>query len=259
MSTETMDRPIDPNAGSEPVGAWRIADGKIVRGRGRGGSEQRETLAGSIESVYTQLVHDGVNDKDKTYIGVVLKNTEGAHSVHTSSMSTAMGLMRAMLDCGPGKPVVIVPKLADKPNKFGAFNTYANVYALNPANGQRGASLGSYDKEDTFESLLDAFQTLPFYKERVRGETHTEEGEKVDNLDAEIDLHCKRLGWPTPTENEKGWIEIASEISGTDELMWDAVGPEAKKAIRDSVADAPDGEELPDELKPAKRKLGKAA
>jgi len=98
------------------VKAWRIADGQIIRGRGRGGEEQVPMISGTLLRVG---VHEGATDDGEKYKQVEcdLETVDGRESVKaaiglnpTSSNVTPFMFLQGLLACKKGDVIAINPE-----------------------------------------------------------------------------------------------------------------------------------------------------
>jgi len=105
-----------------------------------------------------------------------------------------------------GELVVVEPNQGSKPNRFGSYTTYANLFHYDAATKktkptarrERDAALTI---DGQWEALASELRQHPAYEERK-----TEEAAQTHF--ALLASECKAKGWPTPQENPTGYRDL---------------------------------------------------
>lgn len=190
---------------------WRIAQGKILRGR-RGEEEERPALLGYLRRIG---VHFGTLDDGREYgkleaelecnggmetVSTNLVNAETGKPTLASSISFAEGLLWAAKD----ELIQVEAKESSKENRYGTRSTYARVTLIDPITlrAKPFAKSESPDwSEDYLDDLIEQIKSHPAYAERPKrdgGPTHR----------SELNKELAAKGWPNPDEAPDEWNKL---------------------------------------------------
>jgi hypothetical protein len=239
---------------SVPTGgakAWRIAQGKIIRGR-TGEEEERGPILGHLIRIGT---HYGTLEDGRAYarlecevktnrgvecVGTALQNPENGKPTLSSSISFAEGL----LECAQGELIQIEAVQGQKTNRYGSRSTYARVSRIDPLTmrakprkAERGD--GRFD-EEYLDELVELLKAHPAYAERPArdaGPTHR----------SELDRELKERGWPDTDLGAPEWLAAANQLGGPFASI-DDVPDDVWGAARQTLAGKT---EMPKFLQPA--------
>lgn len=227
MSEHANDLPSSNAGGSTYPQAWRIASGKLLRGREVDGNlVSLDSLAMRVRRVG---VHEGLGENNKPFQYIECQGDTadmGSVIVHvdTRSKVSSMGMARAMLDTHAGMDISFQPRQADRPTDYGNYVTYCNVSALSPTGG-RGARLGdTYNPDDTIQGLIESLKKLPHYGERKKKDEDDDGGydpfgesvSNVERLEVAINACEKDMIYRNPQENEGAWVALANLMDSTN-------------------------------------------
>lgn len=190
--------------------AWRIADGKLRRGREVDGNlEERTQVTGNLLRVG---VHEGVTDDGQTYekIECDLETANGIVSIgaNTSSVTSSITFAQGLLECAKGELICIEPNKAKKANSRGTYSTYSNVFHVDrqtlKATQTKRWERTDETSDEQLESLKAQLRKHPAYAPRPN---LSSEASEKDLFWAEV--HPK--GWPALDPAEKEYCELASK------------------------------------------------
>lgn len=202
---------------------WRIADGKIVKGR-----EADGTLEPAPYGVLGQLVrvgvHHGVLDDGRTYAKVEceLKTADGVQSVGASltSRMAAISLGEGLLAAKKGDLIKVEAHASAKLNRYNKKTTYASVYRINPETLATvkisEPVLPDYDDlDEAIEAMERMLKEHDAYGERPN---RREEEERNANRSAfeqfKDDLKANNL-WPDFDLARPGYLSLVEKLAGS--------------------------------------------
>jgi hypothetical protein len=249
---------------------WRIADGEIRTGREADGSLQvKEKIVGRLRRIgiffgtskdtgeeYGQLEADIETADGMTRVkcGITEKGT-GKLQPSVAALSFAEGL----LDIAKDELFVVTANLASKPNRFGKFSTYANLYHLDglTKRTKETARLPRSDKsmDERWEDLATSLRDHPAFADRPASDSDDDAGNATTHLSA-LCKECEAKGIPTPEQAPAEWLLLMqafmeesaprATLGNWDDDTWGRVRQETQ-----------DLTDCPEILLPAKERLAK--
>lgn len=224
MNATTTPIPESVNT-SQGARAWRIAKGKVCRGREVDGTYEDAPNNQLVGRLVRVGIHEGVLDDGRPYQKVEC-DLETAHGVQSvgcslSSMSSSLTFAEGLLDMAKGEIVCVTANQGKKPNKFGSFTTYANLYHVDPITHKTTpATKPMFDEnvgmDERLEKALTDLRTHPAYAERPKRDEDEHEV-AVETTPSEFVLFCKLVaekGWPLYGEVPRPYLDMAEKLGG---------------------------------------------
>jgi len=273
MSTTEVNAPqiLDENEVANPVRGtpvWRFSEGKLARGREQDGTlETREKIVGVLRRIsvhsgvgkndgvpYAQLEIDVETAKEGT-IRVKAGLTDRAGDVKPSV--AAITFAEGLLDLAKDEPIMVCANRGTKPNKFGNYSTYANLYHVDPAT-KRPRETARRPRSDEpmatkWERLEKELQTHPAYADRPKGSS--DDGPETHFEALEDELRAK--GWPTPTYAPNEWLNLLAAFFKHDRRASIKQYADDQWQVLRQALEPKKPEQLPGLLKPAMERLKK--
>lgn len=214
-----------PGAGGK---AWRIASGKICRGKeGEDGYETRESIIGRLRRIG---VHDGEHEgKRKKYLECDIETDAGKIRLHANLLDqagkekasgVAIAIAWGLKHIAKDTDLIITAFQGSKKNDYGSYPTFVNFYTLAP-----GATQGKpipkreYDKGSNMDmdlaQLLSELTGHPAYALRPSSEQVDDDGNAKTHF-AALCQECQAKGWPSPEQNATVWLSKLSEVLGRE-------------------------------------------
>lgn len=217
MST-TQERNTDnlPGANEVPASSiqpWRIASGKLLRGRGEGEEHPQGRICGYVRRF---AIEEGVSDDGSPWkqLEVDLDTKEGFERIKVNYNSEqdmwptqGVGLAKVLASIKSDWAIVIEPSLSKEPNKHGKHTTFVNVDRWNPALGRRELIQTEWDGMKFADIVDDVFEALgkhPLYKHRERTTNEDGTATEISLLEAELSAR----GFTPFAGNEAKWLPV---------------------------------------------------
>lgn len=204
---------------------YRISDGALCKGR-QGEEERAKFLQGRLLRVgiyegtldtgeeYAKLEAEIETATGKVSISAPLKNATSGKPTYSSCISFAEGLLAV----SKGEIVKVEAAQGSKPNRYGKYTTYANVYKLTNTQsgwiatrsqyGWPGQDPTTLDLDAKLDTLVGLIREHDAYGERAVRERVEAGAAPWDVFAAALETH----GWPPIGAAQAEYLEIASRI-----------------------------------------------
>lgn len=205
--------------------AWRIADGKIVRGRGRGGEEELSIAYGKLVRVG---VHEGETDDGEHYKKVEcdLETDDGIESIgcairdgnaaNVAPFQFAVGL----LECAKGETIALKAERSKEPHeRYGTYTTFVNVGIVNPQTLKAKAVKPDKTRfpgdscRDKLPHVLKELEEHPAWAPRPARDGGGESFFSPPELQ-EFEATIAEKGWPKLGEAEGVYLSLCGKVAG---------------------------------------------
>lgn len=251
MSTTTQEIPQEVQTHSG-IRSYRFADGEIRSGREEDGTlESYKQVVGRLVRVG---IHHDTTDDGRTYVRpeADIQTREGMASIGITIFEhatvSAVTFLQGLLCIPKGEIAVFEANRSKKPNKYGKFSTYANLFIYNPVTEKStpvGPTEHDYDTpmETKFQQLCDALKEHTAYAERPKRDDDS--GGPWD----EFAKSATAAGWPDYHKNQNAYlawfaIMLKREIGSPGDITegeWTSTaakmaGKSAPKPLMDLVA-----------------------
>lgn len=221
MSHTHIPRPEDVKTGSG-LNNWRLAEGRIVKGRETDGTLVEATY-GVLGELTRVGVHRGVLDDGRSYgkLECELVTADGIQSVGASltSLMAAITLGEGLLAAAKGDLIKIEARKSAKLNRYGRHTTYANVYRINPETMATvrlsEPVLAECDSlDDALEQIEARLKSHAAWGERRNA--HEEEERNANKSAYDLfreDLKTHNL-WPDFDLAQPGYLSLVEKLAG---------------------------------------------
>lgn len=226
--------------------SWRIADGKLVRGR-QGQEETRRACLGYLRRVG---IHYGQTNEGQDYgkLEAVIECSDGLQTVSTTLMSAQTGkpslmssisFAEGLLELAKDEYCQVEAIQGTQPNRYGKYNTYAKVCHIDPVSKRpkqtaRAERVEGRPLEDYLDDLLEKIKAHPAYSERPQRaeqeDPYADDGPAEDSpFGADTGSHSKeaiaeramnaydvaaqKKGWPSLKEAPTEYLELVNKYS----------------------------------------------
>lgn len=234
MNTQLPDR-VNTRTGGE---AWRIAAGKLCRGREVNGTYEEHPNGQVLGYLRRVGIYDGIGDDGTPYQYVEADFERNGETVSvrcsTGSINASLTMIRSLLEVARGELIALEPRQGATPTKKGGYPTYVNIYRVDEGTWKTTPIKPERDERD-LDQLLDALRAHPAYAERPRRATDSE-GEEFHAFN---DLVVSR-GWPAVLDHPSGYLQIIHKatkiaydrLSDVPPEVWAQMATSAAKATK---------------------------
>jgi hypothetical protein len=195
---------------------WRIAKGKLFRGREEEGTlEERASITGRICEMQ---FNSGMSESGEVYqyAAVILESAdEGKFKVHASLKSkvSASTFMEGLCQCKAGDDITISPNLG-KPKPGYSAPTYANVTRFNPATHVWEKCVGAeFMTVDQWSEQFTQHPSVVFKdKDTPEGVVAPTQDQFADTPNEKIETYILERSWPALKLFPEAWHAVFMKI-----------------------------------------------
>lgn len=234
MNTQLPDR-VNTRTGGE---AWRIAGGKLCRGREINGTYKEHPHGQVLGYLQRVGIFDGIAEDGSPYQYVEADFERNGEIVSvkcsTSSITASLTMIRSLLEVAPGELVALEPRLGTTPTTKGGYPTYVNLSRVEEGTWKATPIKPERDERD-LDDLLAELRQHAAYGERPRKGAESE-GEEFHAFN---DLVVSK-GWPAVLDHPTGYLSIIQKATkiAYDRLtdvpadVWTQMAASATKATK---------------------------
>lgn len=239
------------------VKSWRIADGLLIRGRGRGGEEQTSMIAGRLERVG---IYEGTTDDNELYKKLEVDLNVDGQTVSVgcnikldpkASNVTAFQFAQGLLAVEKGDYIAIKPDKSKEPHeKYGTYTTFVNIGLVDPETLKAKAvkvdknEFPGESSKEKLPSALERLQKHSAFADRPKRDEDEDAGgaDEPEGKQHEFIKLTAEKGWPsvldvkiTPT-----YLKMCAAVAGdgadfksladVPDAVWDEMIQSAKQA-----------------------------